>query len=254
MRNLFTAYLVILLLFNPTTVSDSRLRLPAPISNFFQTQGFSGSGFVMCGTALAASGTVGPDDPRILSLEKELSKSKKSAPLFKIVPAKMTVDEPKRVTFGIDIRKMKLVDIINEWFQIYDNISTSILSNYSDVMEAKLSGEFFTVLPISASVQKFPTDNKITWDFSVTPLKPGVHKLHLEIYSIESAKNGSDRPVRTFRHEEDVYVSSTVQSLVKDTVGPQSTLGMLMVSIGGAVTILSALFGIRVYFYHKRRK
>jgi len=255
MRKCVVGAILLFMILVSGNVSDHGYVVRRMVALTSHNNDFISGGFVMCGVALAATKTVDPNDPRILSLEKELLNNQKKAPIIKKVERDMTVDETYKTTFGVDITKRRLADIINDWISIYGNFSTSIINNYSEVMEAKLTGEGFQITPQSELIQKFPDDKKISWDFLVTPKKSGPLKLHLEIYAIEDSKYDSSKKVRTHKHEEDIYVSSTVHSMVKEKVGPESTVGMLfpLKEVAGGV-LVALIIGWLTSKGHSRKK
>jgi len=256
MRKLLILPILFFLLAVPGTASNNSCALSKLIRGNCKSNDFATDGFAMCGTALAASRTVDENDPKILALEKELLKNQRSAIVLKDVKSKMIVNTAYKTSFGINISKRRLVDVINDWLKVYGNFSTSIIYRYSEVMEAKLTGDGFEILPQSETIQKFPDDKEITWDFLVTPKRPGTLKLHLEIYAIETKKSG--HKVRTHKHEEDIEVYSTLHSDVKHNLGPESTVGMALpvLQVVGwvlftLVTVVGSWLGIKK---HKRKK
>jgi hypothetical protein len=110
-------------------------------------------------------------------------------------------------------------------------------------VEASLSGDAFSIAPVSPLTQTLSPLTENIWRWQVTPLETGPQSLTIELFAL----NG-DRamPLRTFRDRVEVQVSPLGQA-----VALAHSLSPVAVLVGGVGSLLAGLLGI-FRFFRKR--
>ena len=107
-------------------------------------------------------------------------------------------------------------------------------------VQATLSGEQFSIEPVTPLVQRVSPMTENVWRWKVTPLEAGGHDLVIELFALIGDEA---LPVRTFRDKVEVDVSRVGQAIAF----AQSVSPVAMV-LGGIGSLLAGLFGVARFF------
>lgn len=132
------------------------------------------------------------------------------------VPDEVNIDSLTTIQFllGVDIPQSALADRI----EAPGTVETAAVKA-SYLMEARLTGDAFLILPVTQTAQAVSPTEPTEWLWSVRPVRTGPQRLHLSLtahFTVGDA--GADRTVRTFDRDINVTVT-TGQRLAKFLAG-----------------------------------